>query len=82
VDCGYWIMYDPSCKLEKVWNPSWFHGLPGLYEFKYVNWAENRWFCTWALINWVVLLQLVSEQDLVYYYPYVYLKQKGFVLSS
>ena len=37
--------------------------------------------CTCALINWMVLLQLASGQDLTLL-PYVYLKQKSFFLQN
>jgi hypothetical protein len=37
--------------LVKVWNLSWFHGLPGLYWLK----CESICHCTCAHINWTVL---------------------------
>jgi hypothetical protein len=39
--CNMWMvlakLYDLGDDVGKVWNPSWFHGLPGLYGFKYAN---------------------------------------------
>ena len=66
------------CKL--VWNPSWFQLTTGFI------WAQVRefdhfgdHFCTCALINWSVLLQLVSELDSTLNMSYGYLKTKAFV---
>ena len=42
-----------------VWNPSWFHGLPGLWEFDYVKaTALAGVFHSWSLVNWAVLLHI------------------------
>ena len=39
-------------------------------------------FCTCALINWLVLLQLVSELDSTLNMSYGYLKTKAFVAKT
>jgi len=60
-----------------VWNPSWFHWLPGLWEFGYVKaTALVGVFYSWSLVNWAVLLQLVLKQCSTLNLSYVYLKQK------
>ena len=40
-------------------------GLPGLYRLKYDSATACGYHCTCALINWSVLLQLASGQDLI-----------------
>ena len=78
VTCGLlcWItVILVVCKL--VWNPSWFQLTIGFI------WVQLWWFdhsgdCfhTYALINWSVLLQLVSELDSTLNMSHVYLKQR------
>ena len=66
------------CKL--VWNPLWFQLTT---EFIWAQVQEfdhfSDHFCTCALINWTVLLQLVSELDSTLNMSYGYLKTKAFV---
>jgi hypothetical protein len=64
VTCELWMLNYVRSWLScwKVWNPSWFYGLSGLYGFKYANsTALASVFRTCALINWSVLLQLCSS---------------------
>ena len=50
-----------------VWNPSWFHGLPGLWEFDYVKATTLAGvFHSWSLVNWAVLLKSVSKARYVF----------------
>ena len=60
-----------------VWDPLWFHRTTRFI------WVQVWWFdrfsdcyCTCALMNWTVLLQLVSEQGSTLNLSYVYLKQR------
>jgi len=44
-----------------VWNPSWFRGLQGLWEFDYVKaTALAGVFRSWSLVNWAILLHSLS----------------------
>jgi hypothetical protein len=58
----YVIMWMVTAKLEwswlscwKVWNPSWFHGLPGLYGIKYVGYLLRQ------VISYLILYKLVGS---------------------
>jgi hypothetical protein len=44
------------CKL--VWNPSWFHGLPGYMVLSLLNRLLGGWFSYLILYNWSVLLHV------------------------
>jgi hypothetical protein len=50
------------CKL--VWNPSWFHWLPGYTGLSLLNCLLGGWFSYLISYNWSVLLQLASEHGL------------------
>ena len=56
-------------------------GLPGLYGLKYDSATTCAYHCTCALINWSVLLQLVSEQDSILIATCVF-KTKIFVFQN
>ena len=56
-------MYDLGCMLVELRPFVVLDGLPGLYGLKYDSATTCAYHCTCALINWSVLLQLVSEQD-------------------
>jgi hypothetical protein len=65
---------------ELVWSPSWFRLTTGII------WAQvqkiervGACFCTYALIIWLVLLQLVLEQNSTLNTSYEYLKTKVLV---
>ena len=64
VMCIYLIYYGLGCDVNLPTSFVILDGLPGLYKWKYVrvnmlNGDNHSWSC----INWVVLSQLVSEQD-------------------
>jgi hypothetical protein len=42
------------CKL--VWNPSWFHGLPGYTGLSLLNRLLGGWFSSLIFYNWSILL--------------------------
>jgi hypothetical protein len=44
------------CKL--VWNPSWFHGLPGYTGLSLLNHLLGGWFSYLISYNWSVLLHI------------------------
>jgi hypothetical protein len=44
------------CKL--VWNPSWFHGLPGYTGLSLLNRLLDGWFSYLISYNWSVLLHV------------------------
>jgi hypothetical protein len=48
------------CKL--VWNPSWFHGLPGYTVLSLLNRPLVGWFSYLISYNWSVLLHTISKQ--------------------
>jgi hypothetical protein len=54
-------MFKLQC-IEMVWNSSRFHGLPGYTGLSLLNCPPVGWFSYLISYNWVVLLQLVSEQ--------------------
>ena len=71
-----WIMYDLGLYV------GWFEILRDTRRTTGFILAQVWWFdclgdcyCTCALINWTILLQLASEQDSTLNMPYVYLKQ-------
>ena len=56
-------MYDLGCMLVESRSFVVLDGLSGLYGLKYEVQPLAGCYCTCALINWSILLQLVSEQD-------------------
>jgi hypothetical protein len=49
---------------ELVWNPSWFHGLPGYTGLSLLNRPLVGWFSYLILYNWAVLLQKLALSSL------------------
>ena len=73
-DWLYWISMILICILV-VWDPSWFRWTTGFIWAQV--WRFDRFgdcYCTCALINWMVLWQLVSMQGSTLNLSYVYLK--------
>ena len=80
--CNMWLVMLNYCDIfvcKLVWNPSWFQLTT---RFIWVQvWRfdhSDDCFRTCALINWSVLLQLVSELDSTLSMSYGYLKTKAF----
>jgi hypothetical protein len=46
---------------ELVWNPSWFHRLPGYMGLSLLNRPHLGWFSYLISYNWAVLLQDISK---------------------
>jgi hypothetical protein len=51
-----------------VWNPSWFHGLPGYTDLSLLNHLLGEWFSYLISYNWSVLLQS-TQRKLVWWQP-------------
>jgi hypothetical protein len=47
---------------ELVWNPSWFHGLPGYTDLSLLNCPLIGWFSYLISYNWAVLLHYIWMQ--------------------
>ena len=66
-----------------VWDPSWFHRTTEFIRAQV--WWFDRFgdcYCTCALINWTVLLQLALEQGSTLNLSHGYLKQRFYFIKS
>ena len=77
-----WIMYNLGYMLMVNWDPSWYSTDYPVYMGSSMTVRPLAGcHCTCALINWSVLLQLVSEQDSTLIATCVF-KTKVFVFQS